>query len=110
RDAEAGNVVEFFDQAAEITHAIIVAVVEGFHVQLVNDGVLVPGRFIHGVTVGGTADSSLAGVCWQNPFSLTAVEKHCFLALAGSYVFRLTRARVDSEYGEGNLRRIEIPV
>ena len=43
-DAEALEVVELLDQAPEVADAVAVAVVEGPHVELVDDGVLVPGR------------------------------------------------------------------
>jgi hypothetical protein len=43
-DAEILDVVELLDQAAEVTDAVGVVVVEGFDVQLVQNRVLVPER------------------------------------------------------------------
>jgi hypothetical protein len=43
-DAEVLHVIQSADQAAEITHAVVVGILERLDVQLVEDGVLVPER------------------------------------------------------------------
>ena len=47
-DAELGDVVELLHQAGEIADAVIVGIEERFHVQLVDDRVLVPERVVGG--------------------------------------------------------------
>ena len=43
-DAQIGNVVELFDQAGEITDAVVVGIEEGLQVDLIDHRILVPER------------------------------------------------------------------